>query len=37
VTVVTAGVHDEGLDADGIATYLRLGRELGDELARRLA
>jgi hypothetical protein len=37
VTVVTAGVHDDGLDADGIATYLRLGRELGEELARRLA
>jgi hypothetical protein len=37
VTVVTAGVHDDGLDADGIATYLRLGRTLGEELARRLA
>lgn len=37
VTVVTAGVHDDGLDADGIAIYLRLGRELGEELAKRLA
>jgi len=37
VTVVTAGVHDDGLDREGIATYLRLGRELGEELARRLA
>jgi len=37
VTVVTAGVHDDGLDAEGVATYLRLGRELGEELARRLA
>lgn len=37
VTVVTAGVHDEGLDADGVACYLRLGRELAEELARGLA
>ena len=37
VTVVTAGVHDDGLDADGVACYLRLGRELGEELAKRLA
>jgi hypothetical protein len=37
VTVVTAGVHDDGLDADGIACYLRLGRELGEILAKRLA
>jgi hypothetical protein len=36
VTVVTAGVHDDGLDEDGIATYLRLGRELGEELVTRL-
>lgn len=36
VTVVTAGVHDDGLDAEGIACYLRLGEELGEELARRL-
>jgi len=36
VAVVTAGVHDDGLDADGIACYLRLGEELGEELARRL-
>jgi hypothetical protein len=37
VTVVTAGVHDDTLDAEGIACYLRLGQELGEELARRLA
>ena len=37
VTVVTAGVHDEDLDAEGVACYLRLGKELGEELARRLA
>jgi hypothetical protein len=37
VTVVTAGVHDDNLGADGIACYLRLGKELGEELARRLA
>jgi hypothetical protein len=36
VVVVTAGVHDDGLDADGIACYLRLGERLGAELARRL-
>lgn len=36
VTVVTAGVHDDGLDAEGIACYLRLGEELGEVLARRL-
>ena len=36
VAVVTAGVHDDVLDADGIACYLRLGQDLGDELARRL-
>jgi hypothetical protein len=36
VAVVTAGVHDDRLDADGIACYLRLGEELGEELARRL-
>jgi hypothetical protein len=28
VTVVTAGVHDDNLDADGVACYLRLGEEL---------
>ena len=37
VTVVTAGVHDDNLDAGGIAIYLRLGQELADELVRRLA
>ena len=37
VAVVTAGVHDDNLDAEGIACYLRLGRELEEELARRLA
>jgi hypothetical protein len=36
VTVVTAGVHDDNLDADGIACYLRLGRELGEKLADEL-
>ena len=36
VAVVTAGVHDDGLDADGVACYLRLGRELGEELTRHL-
>jgi hypothetical protein len=36
VAVVTAGVHDDNLDADGVACYLRLGEELGEQLARRL-
>ena len=36
VTVVTAGVHDDNLDGDGIAVYLRLGEEMADELAKRM-
>ena len=36
VVVVTAGVHDDNLDADGVADYLRLGEELGKELAAQL-
>ena len=30
VTVVTAGVHDDNLDAEGLAIYLRLGKELAE-------
>jgi hypothetical protein len=37
VTVVTAGIHDDDLDAGGIATYLRLGEELADKLVRHLS
>jgi hypothetical protein len=37
VTVVTAGVHDDNSDADGIRTYLRLGEELAEKLAGQLA
>ncbi len=37
VTVVTAGVHEDGLDQKGIATYLRLGRELADAVVAHLA
>ena len=37
VTVVTAGIHDDNLDADGIAVYLRLGEELSDRLVTHLA
>lgn len=37
VTVVTAGVHDDNLDRSGVETYLRLGEELADEVARRMA
>ena len=37
VTVVTAGVHEDDLDAEGVACYLRLGRELAEELVRGLA
>jgi hypothetical protein len=36
VTVVTAGVHDDNIDADGIQTYLRLGEELAQELVKQL-
>ena len=36
VTVVTAGVHDDNLDADGIAVYLRLGEELANKLVKHL-
>ena len=37
ITVVTAGVHDDNLDAEGIAVYLRLGEELAGELVRYLS
>lgn len=37
VAVVTAGVHDDNLDRSGVETYLRLGDELADEVARRVA
>ena len=36
VAVVTAGVHDDDIDAEGIATYLRLGEELAEKLVRTL-
>jgi hypothetical protein len=36
VTVVTAGVHDDNIDADGIATYLRLGEELAEKLVEHV-
>jgi hypothetical protein len=36
VVVVTAGVHDDNLDAEGVACYLRLGEELGEELVQRV-
>jgi hypothetical protein len=36
VAVVTAGVHEGGLDRAGIEQYLRLGERLGEELLRRL-
>ena len=36
VSVVTAGVHDDNLDADGIADYLSLGEKLTAEIVRRL-
>jgi hypothetical protein len=37
VAVVTAGVHDDEIDANGIQTYLRLGEELAEKLATDLA
>jgi hypothetical protein len=36
VIVVTAGVHDDSLDAEGIAVYLRLGEELANDLVSTL-
>ncbi len=36
VAVVTAGVHDDDIDADGIATYLRLGEDLAEKLVNIL-
>jgi hypothetical protein len=36
VAVVTAGVHDDNIDAEGIATYLRLGEELAEKLVESL-
>jgi hypothetical protein len=37
VTVVTAGIHDDDLDAVGVAVYLRLGEELADKLVLELS
>jgi hypothetical protein len=37
VCVVTAGVHDDGIDADGVAVYLRLGEELAEKLVRMIS
>ena len=37
VTVVTAGVHDDNLDAEGIAIYLRLGKELAEAIVTHLS
>ena len=34
--VVTAGIHEDGLDRNGIETYLELARRLADELAERI-
>lgn len=37
VAVVTAGVHEDDLDLDGIQSYLRLGSELATAVAGHLA
>ena len=37
VTVVTAGIHDDNLDAEGIAIYLRLGKDLAEAIATHLS
>jgi hypothetical protein len=37
VTVVTAGVHEDEIDRDGIMTYLRLGEELAEAVTENLA
>ncbi len=34
--VVTAGIHDDGLTAEGIAAYLELSRKLGERLLAAL-
>jgi hypothetical protein len=36
VTVATAGVHEDNIDTDGIATFLRLGEELAEKLVGHL-
>jgi len=36
VVVVTAGVHEDGLDRRGIRSYLDLGRELANALVLRV-
>lgn len=36
VTVVTAGVHDDGIDRAGIEVYLRLGDELAEAVIGHL-
>ena len=33
VTVVTAGIHEDDLDAEGVRTYLTLAHEMAAELA----
>jgi hypothetical protein len=35
--VVTAGVHETGIDRSGIEVYLRLGADLAEAVAERLA
>ncbi len=37
LVVVTAGVHEDAIDREGIDEYLRLGEELGEKLAAQLA
>jgi len=37
VVVVTAGVHEDGIDRDGIEIFLRLGAELGEAAAQSVA
>lgn len=35
VTLVTAGIHEEKLDAEGIEVYLRLAEQMATELAEK--
>lgn len=35
VTVVTAGIHEERLDAEGIGVFLRLADQMASELAEK--
>ena len=37
VAVVTAGIHEDDIDREGIVTFLRLGEELAEAVTRALS